>query len=92
MEKRRYLVAFAAPPGRGTELAYAYVRARSRDELSHRIPGVEILDPEPEWLSDEQKAIIGKYKQFDVDSELDVRMLTTQPDLVLDRESPPPHR
>lgn len=90
MEKRRLLIALPAQEGKPP--VHAYIHARSPAELSERVPTVEVIDPEPEWLTDEQKARIGAAKEFDIDSPLDVRMLTTQPEILFDADSPPPWR
>ena len=73
VEKREFLI--ARPDSGGTGKVLAAVRARSKEEIVGHLPGVDVLDPPPRWMTDEQKAKVGSVVVFDIDEPLDVRVL-----------------
>lgn len=87
MSKKEFLVAMTGASDQG---AFRLVRARSKSEISKRVPGAEVLDPAPEWLTEEHLNRLRSGHVFDIDEPLDVHMLTQPPDLVFDRDDPPP--
>ena len=66
--------------------------ARSKEDIQTQLATVQVLDPSPDWLTDERKELISSVYQYDIDSGLDLKTLTEPPDLVFDRDNPPPWR
>lgn len=73
MDKREFLIARRDSGGTGKVLTA--VRARSKEEILARLPGADVLDPPPPWMTDEQRAKVGSVVVYDIDEPLDVRLL-----------------
>lgn len=87
MSKKEFLVRVVAAADEGV---IRLVRARSKSEIAQRVPGAEVVDPPPEWLTAEQFNRLKSGHVFDVDEPLDLHMLTQPPAVVFDRDDPPP--
>lgn len=86
-EKKTFLVARPEPAG---NTALRRVRARSKDESFDLLPDAEIWDPPPEWMTDEHLQRLDSSPVLDIDEPLDTHLMTEPPDLVFDRNDPPP--
>ncbi|MGI8407061.1 MAG: hypothetical protein ACR2L3_00915 [Actinomycetota bacterium] len=88
MEKSRFLIANSSGADASQHLLYIW--ARSADEISERLPHVEIWNPAPEWMTEEMKTKVGSAHEYDIDDATDLKLLTTPPDLRFNRNNPPP--
>jgi hypothetical protein len=63
-DKRRFLVVYDY----GSGGVWAYVWARSTDEIQIRFRDLEVVDEEPEWMVGEEQALIAERMTFDIDA------------------------
>ena len=61
--KTGYLVAYGAGG------IWAYIYARSKDEIAQKYPKLKIADEAPRWMSEETFGMIASTTAFDIDAE-----------------------
>jgi hypothetical protein len=61
--KTGYLVAYGAGG------IWAYINARSKDEIARKYPKLMLNDERPRWMSDETFGLITSTNAFDIDAE-----------------------
>jgi len=65
--KRPFLVTYDD----GTGGVWAYLVARSREEIGRRFPEFEVVDSRPSWLTDEVDDRVRETLTLDIDDEED---------------------
>ena len=61
--KTGYLAAYGAGG------IWAYIYARSKDEIARKYPKLVIADERPRWMSEETFSLIASTNAFDIDAE-----------------------
>ena len=61
--KTGYLVAYGAGG------IWAYIYARSKDEIALKYPKLKVADERPRWMSEETFGLIVSTNAFDIDAE-----------------------
>jgi hypothetical protein len=61
--KAGYLVAYGAGG------IWAYIYARSKDEIAHKFPQLKVAEERPRWMSEETFGLIASTNAFDIDAE-----------------------
>jgi len=61
--KAGYLVAYGAGG------IWAYIYARSKDEIARKFPKLKVADERPRWMSEETFGLIASTNAFDIDAE-----------------------
>lgn len=63
MSKKAFLVVHDYGQGG----VWAYVRATSKEQIQRRLPGLEVVDRPPSWMTREDLARIEQRMTFDID-------------------------
>ena len=61
--KTGYLAAYGAGG------IWAYIYARSKDEIARKYPKLKVVDERPRWMSEETFGLITSTNSFDIDTE-----------------------